>query len=219
MRKLLRALCKTAQILARLAQWSLKVTAQNIARFACALCANFCAPTKSNRHSNSGAKIPRLYGMENATRSKKNAKGHPLIKRDATSKSDAIKRALKSHLAGREGAGSGLIFKALEKLAHLVDDADTSTALQAIDKIVKLLPYAVTREENPSGLIASQGGPVQINIHFDDQIKQRLQGTHLQGLISNLVPSSAQSGTIEDAEVVEVTPPPMPGGATPNLQS
>lgn len=146
--------------------------------------------------------------------SKDDAKGRRLVTKHQD-KGAVLKRALKYHLAGLNGGRSGLVFKGLERLSKLVDSPDDATALQAIDKIVKLLPYAITREENP-GLLNLQGqaGPVNIQINFDQQIKERLQGTHLQGLINSLVPSSEQAGISEDAEDAQFsTPPPTPGDA------
>lgn len=137
-------------------------------------------------------------------------KGNPLVKKHGLSKSDAIKRSIKYHLAGLNG--KGLIFKSLERLSELVGNEDASISLQAIDKVVKILPYAITREENP-GLLSVQGNgsPVNIQINFDQQIRERLQGTHLQGLISNVVPDSASLGSQDEASEAQFTPPPAPG--------
>lgn len=139
-------------------------------------------------------------------------KGHPLVKKHGLSKSDAIKRALKYHLAGI--SGKGLAFKALEKLSKLVDSPDDATALAAVDKVIKLLPYAITREETPGiGMLQGQGQPMNIQINFGEQLSKRLQGTHLQGLMNNLVPSSAQLFTEAEQALESLTPPPSPGVA------
>ena len=144
--------------------------------------------------------------------SKDDAKGARLVTKHHGSKSDAIKRSLKYHMAGLRGGRSGLAFKALEKLSHLVDSPDDATALAAVDKVIKLLPYTITREENP-GILGMQGhgAPMNIQINFGEQLSKRLQGTHLQGLMSNLVPSSAQLISEAAEALSSLTPPPAPG--------
>jgi len=101
-------------------------------------------------------------------------------------KSDMIKRSLKAHMAGI--GGNGLIYLALEKLATLVRDEDSSVSLAAIDKVVKLLPYCVSREDSgAAGLLGNNGGqPVNVQINFDAQISKRLEGTHLRDLMEGL---------------------------------
>lgn len=127
----------------------------------------------------------------------------------------ALKRSLTYHLAGI-GNDKGLVFKSYAKLNKLIDSNDEAIALQAIDKVIKLMAYAIEKE-TPQALLATGNGTVlnvQIN-NFDSFIKDRLSNTNLGKLLNNieLQPAPQVNSHIEEASFVDVTPPPNPGGS------
>lgn len=120
-----------------------------------------------------------------------------------------IKRTLAYHLAGI-GPRSGLLFKALEKLGVMLDSTNPEEVMQAVDKVIKLLPYAIEREGSAQ-LIPGANGASTVNIqinNFDSFIKNKLSQTNLGRLLAQNI----QQADTQEAQVIEtLTPPPTPG--------
>lgn len=98
----------------------------------------------------------------------------------------ALKRALTWHLSGI-GIESGLVHKSYVRLNQLIASNDESIALNAIDKVIKLMAYAIDKEGGQASGTIGQGGPVNIQINnFDSFLRDRLSTTNLGKLLNDI---------------------------------
>lgn len=120
-------------------------------------------------------------------------------------KKSVVKKAIVGNMAGA-GSDQGLIHKTFKVLDGWLKSGDPDMEKNAVDTIVKLLPYAVDKEgvseDNKPG---AKTVNIQIN-NFDDFLKDRINKTNLGALIGDVIQSDVNDAAAdaEDADAVEV---------------
>lgn len=97
-----------------------------------------------------------------------------------------VKRAIATNLAGISSR-RGLLFKTLEKVNQWLDGNDTELQVKAVDIVMKLLPYAIEKEGQVTGIAQGSNGSSVINVqinNFDTFVKDRLSHTNLGKLLN-----------------------------------
>lgn len=114
-----------------------------------------------------------------------------------------VKRAITANLAGFSSR-RGLLFKAMEQVNQWLDKGDADEKAKAVDIVLKLLPYAVEREGQVTGVQGATNGSSVINVqinNFDSFIKDRLANTNLGKLLNGIDLQQGHNVTTEVREV------------------
>lgn len=116
-------------------------------------------------------------------------------------KRSVVKRAIIGNMAGTSDSGNdGLIHKTLKVLETWLGSNDENLQKEAIDKVIKLLPYAADKEVLAERGAGPGGKTVNIQINtFDDFLKNRLSNTNLGGMIQDVI----NKADAVDVDVVE----------------
>lgn len=112
-------------------------------------------------------------------------------------KKSVVKKAIVGHLAGIRSEKDGLIYKALKNLNDWLDGDDNDLKRDAVDKIIKLLPYVVEKEAAVDS-ITNGGRTVNIQVNnFSDFIKERIEKTNLGGMLGDVLKKHQDAQDIE----------------------
>jgi hypothetical protein len=109
-----------------------------------------------------------------------------------------------------------LVHKSYQRLNKLIASDDDTVALQAIDKVIKLMAYAIAKEGN-EGALPGTNGPGVVNVqinNFDSFLKDRLANTNIGKLLSNIDLQQTPNANYQIlSPTPSLTPPPSPGAA------